>query len=129
MGEWIKALLGGLVPTLEASSEVQYAWRWRIALVSCAAFCWCLGATLVAFGMTPGFQGFAKAGDLQAVVGELRQNRATDVDNQLLELRIRHCKATTDEAKQLYWSKIKPLLDEYQRLTGRGYVIPYCTDL
>jgi len=117
-----------VIPRADAPHSDQYRWRVSVGCVLLVTFIGLCGVTAFAFGFIPG-SGFARASDLQSVVSEIRENRANTIDNQILELRIKHCQATTDEAKQLYWSKISVLMAEYQHLTGRAVVLPSCADL
>lgn len=127
--EAITTLWHWLIPTTNHSPQAQFWWRVRVAGVVCTTFMGLVGVTMAAFGAMPGFEGFAKAGDLQSVVIEIRRNRAANLDGLILELRIKHCKGASDEARQLYWSKISPLMVEYRILTGQAYVLPACADL
>lgn len=123
-------ILGGLVPTHTADPEVQYRYQLRLGLTMSIVVLWLVGVTINAFGLFPSWsQGFALQTDVKQVVTEIRQNRAQTIDNQLLDLRIKHCQAKDDMARQLYWSKIAPLMQEYQQLTGRPYPLPACADL
>ena len=130
MMDIILRFLGGLVPPHTADPEKQYRFLLRVGLTLSTLSLGLIAVTVTAFGWVPAWsQGFAMAIDVKGVVQEIRENRAQSIDNQILELRIKHCKAGTDEARQLYWGKISPLMDEYQRLTGSLYRLPACTDL
>ena len=126
----ILRVLGGLVPPDTADPRQQYRYQLRVGITLTGMLVGLTAVTVTAFGWVPAWsQGFAHTQDVQGLVTEIRQNRAQSIDNQLLELRIKHCKATTDESKQLYWAKIAPLMGEYQQLTGRAYQLPACADL
>lgn len=128
--EYLLRILGGLVPDHTADPEVQYRYQLRLGLTVSVVVLWILSVTITAFGIVPAWsQGFALQVDVKQVVNEIRANRAQTIDNQLLDLRIKHCEAKDDTARQLYWSKIAPLLQEYQQLTGRPYPLPACADL
>jgi hypothetical protein len=130
MMEVLLRILGGLVPDHTADPEVQYRYQLRLGLTVSIVVLWVLAVTITAFGIVPAWsQGFAMTTDMKQVVTEIRQNRAQTIDNQLLDLRIKHCEAKDDVARQLYWSKIAPLLAEYQQITGRPYNLPACADL
>jgi hypothetical protein len=129
MLDWIVQIARLLLPPQDHNPRKQFLYQLRVGIVVCFTFMGLVGITLAAFGVTPVFDGFAKSDDLKNVVSEIRQNRTTNVDSQLLELRIKHCDAKSSEAKRLYWSKIEQLLAEYFTLTGRQYQVPACTDL
>lgn len=129
MPNWVIGIGQALIPTTDHSPKQQYQWRLRVGLVLCATFTGLVSVTLLAFGLLPGFAGFAQAGELQAVVKEVRAGRAQALDAQILDMRIRQCAASSSEAKQLYWSKIAPLTIEYQNVTGKTYPLPACSDL
>lgn len=130
MWEIALRILGGLVPDHTADPEVQYRYQLRLGLTVSIIVLWVASVTVTAFGIVPAWsQGFALATDVKSVVQEIRANRAQTIDNQLLDLRIKHCEAKDDTARQLYWSKIAPLMQEYQELTKRPYPLPACSDL
>jgi len=119
-----------LIPPLHSTPEQQYNWRLRIGLSVCFLFPALGAVTAGAFGLIPGVVGFARASDLSTVVSEIRQNRTGDLDNRILDLRIKHCDAKSDEAKQLYWAKINALITEWRAITGLpAYQMPDCKDL
>jgi len=122
--------VSALIPPHDATPEEHYNWRLRIGLSVCFLFAALSAVTVFAFGLVPGVAGFARATDLNTVIGEIRQNRVGELDNRILELRIKHCDAKTDEAKQLYWAKIQSLVSEWRGLTGLpNYQLPACADL
>ena len=130
MMDIVLRVFAGLLPDRSSAPEAQYRYQLRLGITVSVMLAWVAYATVFATGWVPAVNtGFARSADLSTVITELKQNRAQNVDNQLLELRIKHCKATTDESKQLYWSKIEPLLIEYQQLTGHQYVLPQCNDV
>ena len=123
-------ILGGLVPDHTADPEVQYRYQLRLGLTVSVIFLWVASVTITAFGIIPAWsQGFALQTDVKQVVNEIRQNRVQTIDNQILDLRIKHCQAKDETARQLYWSKLAPLMTEYQHLTGQPYTLPACADL
>lgn len=129
MWDLLISLFRNIVPPINSAEDIQYAWRVRIALVSCAAFVGVLTITAIAFGYAPGVSGFARVSDLDTVISEIKINRIDTIEAQILDLRIKHCKATTTEAKQLYWDKISHLMLRYERLTDKVFTLPACTDL
>lgn len=129
MWEAIVDAMKALIPSIDSAAAEQYLWRLRMAIVSCSAFLGLCAITALAFGVVPGFDGFARKADLSTISNEMNRNHAENIETALLDLRIKHCKAATDESKQLYWSKISHLLVRYQELTTRVYAIPSCTDI
>jgi hypothetical protein len=128
--EYVLRLLGGLIPEQNADPKVQYRYQLRLGATLSLLIVYTAAASIIASGIVPKIsQGVAMTVDLKQVVAEIRENRAQTIDNQLLDLRIKHCAAKDDTARQLYWSKIAPLLDEYQKITGRPYTLPACGDL
>ena len=118
-----------LVPPPDSDHNANLRWRWSVAIVSSVSLIGVIGISMAAFGLAPGFDGFAKAADLKQSVAEQRIHWTFDADSRLLDLRIKHCEAKTPEAKQLYWGKISELLIRYQQLSGRTYNLPSCADL
>lgn len=123
-------IFAGLMPTQGADPDKQYRYDLRMGITVSALFAVVAGAVILALGIFPGLSaGVAMNSDLRSVVAELKQNRAQTIDSQLLDLRIKHCQAKDETARQLYWSRIETLLQEYQRLTGQPWPLPACQDL
>jgi hypothetical protein len=118
-----------LVPPLDADPKHVYGWRIRVAVIACTAFIVAVGQMAWGQGWVPGLDGFAKVSEVQKVVTEIRANRVEIVESQLLELRLKHCKASSDEAKRLYWDRISSLLIRYQELTNKVFPLPACADI
>jgi len=92
------------------------------------------------FGEVPGFAGFARADEVEAnnrsisaqvamVQQEISDSRVERIEDELLQLRLQHCHAKTDEARQLYWQRISSLATVYAKLTGHTYSVPDCANL
>ena len=130
LGDMITSIVSALIPPHDATPEEHYGWRLRMGLCVIFLFSYLGMATAFAFGIVPGVSGFARASDLSKVVSEIRRNRQGDLENRILDLRIKHCDAKTDEAKQLYWSRLNELIDGWRGLTQLpSYPLPACTDL
>ncbi len=129
MGDLLARLLESLIPPLHASESAQYAWRVKVAAMACVSFLSVGTISVLAFGLAPGFAGFARAADLNVVIQEIRANRAEILESEIIRARILHCKAATEEIKQLYWTRLAELLDKYRQATGRPYTLPVCADL
>ena len=126
----VLSLAGGLVPGPEAHPDKQYFWRLRVGMVLCATFLGLICVTALAFGRVPAvFDGFARNDALQSVVGEMRAARVSILDGQLLDIRSKNCKATTSEARTLYWTRIQELSAERLRLAGSPWQMPPCDAL
>lgn len=126
----VLSVAGGLVPDADAHPDKQYFWRLRVGLVLCTTFLSLVGVTALAFGMVPSmFGGFAKNEDLQQVVGEVRASRLSIVEGQLLDLRSKHCRAQSSEARQLYWTRLVELMLEHRKLAGSDWQMPPCDAL
>jgi hypothetical protein len=111
-----------MVPPMTAPDQEQYWYRIRLALVACGAFVGLICSQLVAYGVSPWFDGFAKA-------SEVRYVRVHLLDEELLSLRIHQCTAATGAAKQEYLRRIQILEDEYLTVEHIQYQLPACSDL
>lgn len=130
MMDLLATLFGFLIPPPNSTHEEQYGWRVRVGVMLLITIVGLSIVTAFAFGWPIPGTGFARAEEMHNVVAEIRENRATQIDGQILELRIKHCASKTDEARQLYWSKIAQLLNEYQNITGHTLAaLPSCADL
>lgn len=136
-----------LVPSMDASPEQQYRWRVRVALVSCLAFTGVCLASSSALGVVPWFEGFATKADVKkmradtqldvagmqkqfdSLLTELQSNRADRISVDLLNLQVSHCKATSEEARRLWWDNIVRLRNQYYDVTKREWPLPRCEDL
>jgi hypothetical protein len=144
MWEVITGFARWFIPPLDADPAHQYGWRLRLGVFTALSFGGVCGITAFAFGyVPPQYDGFVRVSQsqaqaaqtdqkIQAVITEIRANRAEAVENELLNLRIKHCqaiKSSNAEATVLYWSKISDRMGKFQVLTGRVYALPACTDL
>ena len=125
----VKEMAKEVAPPPEDDHHATFWWKWRIAIMSASAFFGLIGVTVAAFGLVPGFDGFARASDVTVMRGEQRQHWVYQLDQQILDFRIKQCKAASSEAKELYAAKISQLELEYQNLTQRTYLLPACADL
>jgi hypothetical protein len=130
MLEFIGNMIKWIVPPPDSDAAANHGWRWRIATFTAMSFFGVVTITVLAFGVIPQvFAGFASSTALQDSVTEQRQHWVYVMDKQILDYRIQQCNATTAEAKQLYYSKLQWLVQEYQRLTRQPYALPACSDL
>lgn len=72
---------------------------------------------------------FARADALKEMQQTVTQDRIDRLDKEILDLRGKQCKATTDEAKSLYGSRMKELADKFEALSHREARIPRCDEL
>lgn len=138
----------GLIPGPSASPKVQYLWRVRVGFTVCGTVLGIVVILMLELGVVPTvYGGVATVSQLSALSAQTTKDisalsaqitadekqrqadRETTLDTRILDLRIRHCAASTPEGRQLYWSKLAPRMDEYTRLTGHLYNLPDCKDL
>jgi hypothetical protein len=129
---WLLRWILRLLPVHDNSSEAQLRWRIRVGVTLIIVTFGFILRTFIDYGLWPAslvYAGFAQAADLQQIAAREVRKEERDLDTDILDLRIKHCVAQSPEAKQLYWSKIAPLMTEYFKLTGRTYALPPCADL
>lgn len=130
MWDFIPSLLRWIVPPPDSDTAANHSWRWRIATFTAMSFFGVVTMAILAFGVVPTvFAGFASSLSLQDSVTEQRQHWVYQLDKQILDYRINQCHASTPEARQLYYSKMQWLMEEYQKLTHQSYNLPACADL
>ena len=112
-----------MVPPMTAPDEEQYWYRIRLALVACTAFLGLIFSQLIAYGVSPWFDGFAKQSEVQYI-------RVHQLDEELLSLRIAQCAAVAGgKTKEEYLRRILLLEDEYYSIEHVQYREPLCSDL
>lgn len=130
MWDFIPNVLRWIVPPPDSDIAANHSWRWRIATFTAMSFFGVVIMAILAFGVVPNvFAGFASSLSLQDSVAEQRQHWVYQLDKQILDYRINQCHASTPEARQLYYSKMQWLMEEYQKLTRQSYNLPACADL
>jgi hypothetical protein len=130
MWDFIVGMLNWIVPPPDTDAAGHRGWQWRIAAFTAMSFFGVVTISILAFGLIPAvFAGFASSEALQATVSSSNQRWVYQLDKQILDYRINQCHATSPEARQLYFSKMQWLMEEYQRLTRQNYVLPACVDL
>ena len=130
MWDFISAMLKWIVPPPDSDIGASHGWRIRIATFTAMSFFGVIVMAILAFGMVPVvFAGFASSMALENSVTEQRQHWVYQLDKQILDYRIQQCHASTPEARQLYYSKMEWLMQEYQKLTRQPYQLPACGDL
>lgn len=130
MMEFFTNMLKWIVPPPDSDIAANHGWRWRIAAFTAMSFFGVIVMAVLAFGVVPQvFAGFASSLALQDSVAEQRQHWVYQLDKQILDYRINQCHAATPEARQLYYSKMQWLMEEYQKLTRQAYPLPACSDL
>lgn len=130
MWDFIPNMLKWIVPPPDADVAANHGWRWRIATFTAMSFFGVVTMAVLAFGVVPQvFAGFASSVALQESTSEQRQHWMYQLDKQILDYRINQCHASTLEARQLYYSKLLWLTEEYQKITRQSYPMPLCSDL
>jgi hypothetical protein len=117
------SIAGGFVPGPESPAEKQYFWRLRIGVAVCILFFGMVVFAAASLGAVPAiFPGFARNDAVQSLA-------ETTLSQQLLQLRTAQCKATTSEARQLYFRLMTEALTQYMALTGKSWSVPPCDAL
>jgi hypothetical protein len=130
MWDLMGSMLNWIIPPPDADRAANVSWRWRVAIFTALSFFGVICLAVLSFGFIPlAFSGFATATALEATVTEQRQHWVYQLDKQVLDYRIDQCHAPTPEARQLYFSKMQWLLEEYQRINRQAYVLPTCAEL
>lgn len=130
MLEMLLKFLGTLVPTMTADPAVQYRYQLRLAATVVAAVLSIVALTASAYGWMPSVsEGFALSSDLKSLVREIRQNRVQGIDQQIIDTKTQQCRAQSDEARALYWSRLSAMMRQYEELTGKAYYLPDCKEL
>ena len=113
----------GLIPPATAPDQQQYWFLVRVAVVACTAFFGLLFSQVMAYGLLPWFDGFAKQSEVQYI-------RVHQLDEELLSLRIAQCTAVAGgKTKEEYLRRILLLEDEYYSIEHVQYREPLCSDL
>lgn len=79
-------------------------------------------STIAAFGLFPGFSGFAYATTVTEIKVDLLEQR-------IFDNRIRQCTAATPEGRQFYGQKVRELMLKYQAATHETYPLPSCDEI
>ena len=112
-----------MIPPTTATDQEQYWHRVRVALVACAAFCGLILSQMMNYGITPWFDGFARADDMRAL-------RVHLLDEELLALRVAQCTAVPGGViKKEYLHRIEIAEAEYFSIEHVQYREPLCSDL
>jgi hypothetical protein len=119
-----------LIPHERTTERGMFKWRARMAITLVATSLVACSTAALAFGKVPWlFSGFASTQDVQQISQRVDRIDQRLLESNILDLRIRQCAASTTEARQLYASRLQPLLIEYISLTGKNYPLPACSDL
>lgn len=73
------------------------------------------------------YPGFALASDVQQMREERRNERETDLESKILDVRSKQC-VSDATVKSLHTQTLQKMLIEYNKLTNRNYPLPACTD-
>lgn len=114
----LKLLFEFFIPPL--NGDLEHIRRHRIALsLSVMALS---GSMAAAFGLFPGFSGFAYASTVNDIKVELLEQR-------IFDNRVRQCMAATPEGRQFYGQKGSELLARYQMTAHAPYPLPSCSEI
>ena len=99
----------------------------RVAWVAFVSFhiAWVCGWLAVVGLAAP----FADAQSVQQAVQGIREDRIERLDSQILLIRTSQCKATTTEAREMYYSRLVELIEKYRVLSGKEPRVPGCGEL
>lgn len=71
----------------------------------------------------------AKAADVSAIAEQLKDIRAAQVEDKLINARMRYCHAQDDEQRQYFRELVSEYGEQYRKVTGRIYVLPNCNEV
>ena len=73
--------------------------------------------------------GFAMAEDVKGVNDQVREIKLSLLEQRIFDTRLRHCTASTPEARQFWRQTLTSLMSEYRVLAGAEYRLPTCEEL
>ena len=151
IGEIVK-LVFGLVPGEDATAAEQKMWRKTVGLTVGGLVCMVGALTLmvaIIYGIinTSMVDRFARSRDVQSVSQQLsvqlgalgaqvqRQSDETSrhyisqLQNSLLDVLSKDCKSNNPELRDVYGRQLNDMMSDYERLTGKVYVLLPCDKL
>lgn len=75
-----------------------------------------------------GLGGFAYAGDVDKLRGEVMSIKVELVEQRIFESRVRQCESDSG-ASRFYRGQLQELMRKYRELTGSDYELPACDEL
>ncbi len=86
---------------------------------------------LCAHGAVPWYSGFALTSDVEGLTDQFRQQEVRLLDQALLEMKLRQCKAgdVNPDAKRFATERLGEMQREYLTLTGHYPALPQCEEL
>lgn len=124
----IPSLLSGSLPPKRGDHEGQYVWQWWVFLKLSALLlfaAWALGLFA-----TVGFQGLARASDVDGLRQEVRDGRIEDVGAKIFEMRVKQCNGETPVVlRQALGEQIAKQMLLYFQLSGEPYQLQNCDEL
>lgn len=94
-----------------------YLWVGISTVFMWCFFWWSVGLAPPAFG-----EGFARAEQVNNI-------RVLLLEQSLIDLRIRHCRAEGIDPKTFYWDRLQRQVREYQGITKQRFPVPPCSDV
>ena len=121
--EMLNSAFEMLVPPPTADHQTQYIYQLRVTTVACAAFLGLIASWVLAAGLVPSvFGGFAKASTLDKVW-------KYQLDESIFTLRRQECQEPSGDLKATYTAMINRRMNLYDRVAGKPYPLPACSDL
>lgn len=71
----------------------------------------------------------ARASDVAAALAQLRDIRAAQVEDKIINARTRACHSTDDDQRRYFEKLAREYKDEYLKITGMLYVMPSCNEV
>lgn len=109
---------------VRAHRKAVVAWRQWMGwsqVILWGFFWWSIGMGTV-LGMDMLGQGFARAETVNRIEVQL-------LAESILQDRIRHCNASSEDSRAYFYRVLEEKLQLYEKLTGREYKLPACSDL
>jgi hypothetical protein len=150
--ELLSDLIKWFVPPIGHDPVVEAIYRWRVAVFGCISFVVAVGggvmmtlewgspiirpasAQMVQRQVTAAKEDLSK--QIQTVQQQIKAQSDTQhtdrlerLDQQLFWYRQQNCKVKNDDAKRLYYQKLKELEQRYRDLTGSEWAEPTCRDI
>ncbi len=141
MIDFIKWVVSGIIPPQDVHNDALM-YRWYTA-VSASIFAWSgalVVVTLLAFGLTPFYKGFALATDIDKqsnmfvkLIADQQDTRVRNLNIDLMLTAERQCRANATnnlDAIRFATENIRDLMDQYYLINkGRQWVSPTCREL
>lgn len=125
----IADLAAAALPPLDESPRGIRRWRLMVWAIQWFTLSF-LGAHIAwACNWLPGVPGFALAADVVGIQSSLQNLTVDLLSKNIFEMRIRQCRAVASGTQQIYTEQLQKLLDQYQSIAGKTYLLPACSEL